>query len=52
LQRAASIFLTLLIFLCQFSLAFEDMSVDLPDTPLTVTRTYDSRDAKGVNRVR
>ena len=31
----------------QFSLAFEDMSVDLPGTPLTVTRTYDSRDAKG-----
>ncbi|MEO7100839.1 MAG: tandem-95 repeat protein [Luteolibacter sp.] len=31
----------------QFSLAFQDISIDLPGTPLTVTRTYDSRDAKG-----
>ncbi len=31
----------------QFSLAFQDLSVDLPGTPLAITRTYDSRDAKG-----
>ncbi|MEO5916835.1 MAG: Ig-like domain-containing protein, partial [Luteolibacter sp.] len=31
----------------QFSLAFEDLSINLPGTPLTVTRVYDSRDAKG-----
>ncbi|MEO6475135.1 MAG: Ig-like domain-containing protein [Luteolibacter sp.] len=31
----------------QFSLAFEDLSIDLPGTPLAITRTYDSRDVKG-----